>query len=341
MKTLERVKNLGKGVARAVELIDGATAHRVVWRSGPVQLRHYAASPTAPRAQAPLVFVMPFINRFRVVDLEPSTSLVGRLVERGIDVFLVDWGVPRRIDAGTDFEDFVLKHIKRAVDSTGARQVDLLGLCLGGTLSTIFAATFPERVRRLATLVAPVDFSDMDLLGLWTDARWFPVERLTAAFGTMPGALVNQGFLWQKPLAQAGKLPRSWPRFDDPKFAEFFCLMESWTSDGVDIPGAAYRRLIGSLYRKNELATGAFTLRRGQEAIKVELGRITCPVFVAAATEDQICPPPAAYALLDLVGTPAVRRRKVEVKGGHIAPLVGPRARASLQDPLCDWVLTA
>lgn len=337
MKTINRLKNAGKGVARAVQLAHGATSHRIVWRSGPVTVRHY--TPAEPRGAVPLVFVMPFINRFRVVDLEPETSLVGHLVARGIEVYLVDWGAPRRIDAGIDFEDYVLRYIPRAIELTGAPKVDLMGLCLGGTLSTIYAATHPERVRRLVTLVAPIDFSNMDLLGLWTDERYFPVERLTGAFGTMPGALVNQGFVWQKPVAAMTKLQKAWPRFDDPSFAEFFFLLEGWTNDGVDIPGAAYRRLIGELYRDNRLARGELVLRRAGVVHHVDLGAIRCPVLVASASDDQICPPPAAKALLDLVGTPEVQRRHVSVKGGHIAPIVGPRARASLQDPLADWLL--
>lgn len=332
MKTVERLKHLGRGLARAVELVDGATPHRVAWRSGPVTLRHYAAPER--RSAVPLVFVMPFINRFRVVDLEPSSSLVGRLVARGLDVWLVDWGAPRRIDAGIDFEDYVLRYLPRAVAATGARQVDLLGLCLGGTLSTIFAARHPQLVRRLATLVAPVDFSDMDLLGLWTRRERFPVERLTAAFGCMPAALVNQGFLWQRPLAAALKHGKAWERFDDPAFAEFYCLLEGWSQDGVDIPGAAYRRLIGDLYNDNRLATGAFTLR-GEP---VALSSIRCPVLAAAATDDLICPPRASWALLDLVSS--TEKTRLEVKGGHIAPLVGPKARAALQDPLADWLLS-
>ncbi|MBX3471883.1 MAG: alpha/beta fold hydrolase [Planctomycetes bacterium] len=338
MKTLTRLKHVGQGLARAVELVDGATPHTVAWRSGPVTVRRYA--PETRATDVPLVFVMPFINRFRVVDLEPGTSLVGRLVARGLEVFVVDWGAPRRIDAGIDFEDHVLRYLPRALAATGAAQVDMLGLCLGGTLSTIFAATHPERVRRLATLVAPVSFADMDLLGLWTDPRWFPVERLTAAFGNMPGPLVNQGFLWQKPMTQLTKLQKAWPRFDDPAFAEFFCLLESWTSDGVDVPGAAYRRLINDLYRGDRLAKGELVLRRGDRALKVDLGAIRCPVFVASATDDLICPPPAATALLDLVSTPAAQKTHVSVKGGHIAPLVGPKARASLQDPLADYLLS-
>jgi polyhydroxyalkanoate synthase len=341
VKTLRRLENLGHGLKRAVELEGGATPHQVVWRRGPVTLRRYSPASGQARGAVPLVFVMPFINRFRVVDLEPGSSLVGRLVARGLDVWLVDWGAPRRLDAGTDFEDLVLRHVARAVATaraaTGAAQVDLLGLCLGGTLSTIFTATHADEVRRLATLVAPVDFSDMDLLGLWTSAPWFPVETLTAAFGNMPGALVNQGFQWQRPVGNLTKYPRAWPRLDDRAFAEFFCVLEAWTQDGVDVPGAAYRRLIRDLYRQNALVKGELVLRRAGVERRVDLAAIRCPVLVAAASDDLICPPAAAYALLERASSTETRR--IEVKGGHITPLVGPKARASLQDPLADWLL--
>ncbi len=336
---LNRAANLTRASLRAATLTEGATPHEIAWRSGPVTLRRYRPATPAPGA-APLVFVMPFINRFRVVDLEPETSLVGRLVARGLEVFLVDWGVPTRLDAGTDFEDFVLRHIPRAVATTGAEKVDLLGLCLGGTLSTIYAATHPERVRKLGTLVTPVDFSDMDHLTRWTRPECFPVEALTRAFGNMPGALVNQGFQWQRPVASALKGERTWPKFDDPDFARFYAVVEAWSQDPVDVPGAAYRRLILDLYRENKLARGAFELSpRGRPKVTVDLKRIACPVLVAAAADDIVCPARAAWALLERVSTPEAQQRRLTLKGGHITPLVGPRARASLQDPLAEWFL--
>lgn len=338
-----RAKNLAQAGLRAASLTEGATPHEVVWTSGPVALRRYRPAQPAQGA-APLVFVMPFINRFRVVDLEPETSLVGRLVARGLEVFLVDWGVPTRLDASTDFEDFVLRFIPRAISSaldlTGATRADLMGLCLGGTLSVIHTAVKPERVRRLVTLVAPVDFSDMDLLSVWTREETFPVEALTRAFGNMPGHLVNQGFQWQRPVATALKWQKTWPKFEQPAFANFFAVVEAWSQDGADVPGAAYRRLIGDLYRRNLLAKGELRLRpHGAAELTVDLKRIECPVLVAAAGDDIICPSRAALALLEKVGTPAAQKKSLALKGGHITPLVGPKARASLQEPLADWLL--
>ncbi len=342
---LQRAATLGQAVGRAVTLLDGATPHTVAWRRGPVALRVYApAQPPAQAPAAPVVFVTPIINRFRLVDLEPETSLVGRLVARGHTVWLLDWGTPAQTDQGLDWEDLVLDFVERAVASAaeahGVERVDLVGLCLGGTIATVYAAVRPARVRRLATLVTPIDFADMDVLGLWTDARWFPVERLTAAFGNMPGQLVNQGFWWQRPLVNALKLRNAWPRLDDPAFAGFFTVLESWTQDPADVFGAAYRRLIRELYRENRLVAGRFTLApRGRAPLPVDLGQIRCPLFVAAAQDDLICPPAAAWALLERAGTPAADQTRVSMRGGHVTPIVGPRARGQLQDPLASWLL--
>lgn len=331
-EALARGVNLVRGLVRARALLDGATPHEVVWRSGPVAVRRYRPARPAPGA-APLLLVTPLINRYRVVDLDERGSLVGSLVARGIEVFLVDWGDPRRIDAGLDFEDYVLRFLPRARALTGAARVDVLGYCLGGTLAVMFAARFPRQVRRLVTIHAPVDFAPMELFRTWVDPRWFPVERLTRSFGLMPGALVAQGFAWQHPLQSALKLSRAWPRFSDADFAASFCALESWNQDGVDIPGAAYRRLIQDLYRDNRLVAGTFLLG----GRPVDPGAISCPVLVASAAQDTTCPPAAAKALLERVGRDD--GRALDLPGGHVATVVGPKARAALHHPIADWLL--
>jgi polyhydroxyalkanoate synthase len=331
----KRSGNAAGAAVRALTLLSGATPHEVVWSSGPVRLRRYEPE---ERRGVPLLLVAPIINRYRVVDLEPGASLVGSLVERGIPVYLLDWGEPRRIDAGTDFEDYVLRYLPRACAAIPhVSPVDILGYCLGGTLAVLFAAPFPDRVRRLVTLCAPVDFgreeAHMDLMREWVQPLCFPVERLTRAFGNMPGHLIHKGFHWQRPLASALKYVRAWRRFDQPGYADRFLTLESWNLDGVDVPGAAYRRLIRDLYRENRLVQGTFELG-GQ---RVDLARIGSPLLVVVARQDTTCPPAAALALLEQVSS--ARKETLELRGGHVTPVVGPQARERLHDPLADWLL--
>jgi polyhydroxyalkanoate synthase len=334
-----RVLNAAKGGAEAAQLLHGATPHSVVWSSGPATLRHYA--PQVETTATPLLLVTPIINRYRIVDLKPGGSLVESLVARGIPVYVTDWGAPRRIDADTDWETYVLRWLPQmaelAAAAHGGPRVDVLGYCLGGTLSVMFAARFPQLIRRLATLAAPVDFhvdeAHMDVMREWVNPACFPVERLTRAFGNMPGRLVLQGFLWHKPFDTLLKPYNAWKRFDELGFAQLFGALESWNQDNVDIPGATYRRLIQDLYRDNLLAKGEFTLR-GQA---VDLSQIEAPLLVITMHKDTTCPPASALALLERVSSE--RRERLDLKGGHVTPVVSGSGRARLHDPLADWLL--
>ncbi|MCA8920239.1 MAG: alpha/beta fold hydrolase [Planctomycetes bacterium] len=336
-----RAQNAAQGALSALRLLAGATPHDEVWRSGPVRLRAYA--PQGPATRPPLLLVTPIINRYRIVDLAPDgLSLVQGLTAAGIPVYVADWGEPAAIDQGTDFEDYVLRYLPAMQRVIEARHtpgpVDVIGYCLGGTISVLYAARFPERVRALVTLNTPVDFATgephMDLLREWVDARWFPVERLTAAFGNMPGRLIQQGFLWPTPIGSALKFARAWPKFDDAEFAHFFSVLESWNQDAVDVPGAAYRRLITTLYRSNDLVERRFRLRERL----VTLDAITCPVLAVTCAHDTICPPGAARALLEHVSTPADQRRELALSGGHIVPIVGKKAPQRLHPQLLEFL---
>ena len=93
-----------------------------------------------------------------IADFAPGHSIVERLQQSGLDrIFLTDWR-----SASPDMRylaiDQYLADLNVAVDETGA-PVDLIGLCQGGWLSLVYAARFPEKVRRLVLAGAPVDVS--------------------------------------------------------------------------------------------------------------------------------------------------------------------------------------
>lgn len=332
ISTLKKVKNVGRGAHRAFELLAGATPNDIVWRTGPMRLRYYKPNPEVERAETPVVLITPIINRFRLVDLDEESSVVGYLTEHGVPVYLVDWGDPIRLDNRMGFEDYVLRILPEVVARTGHEQVDVLGYCLGGTISVMFAARHPELVRRLITIVTPVDFEPMELMRKWVDRETFPVERLTEAFGNMPGHLVSQGFDWLRPIVSLKKYPKIWEQFHKDEFVDSYVVLESWNKDGVDVPGAAYRRLIRDLYCDNTLIRGRFHLR---ERV-LDLADITMPTLAIAGSKDHICKPDAARALIDAVS--AEKKDYREVPGGHITSIIGGRARKTVYPMILDWL---
>jgi polyhydroxyalkanoate synthase len=57
---------------------------------------------------------------------------------------------------------------------------------------------------------------------------------------------------------------------------------------------------------------------------------------VITASRDQICPPAAATALLDLVSSSD--KQTLEVAGGHVGAVVGSRAAKEMYPALIRWL---
>src|SRR5690606_23351407 len=100
-------------------------------------------------------------------------SLVRGLLERGEDVYIIDWGYPDRSDRYLTLEDYIERFLGGAVDvlrrRSGLDAINLLGICQGGTFSLCYAALHPDKVKNLITMVTPVDFHTPDnMLSNWT-----------------------------------------------------------------------------------------------------------------------------------------------------------------------------
>ena len=49
----------------------------------------------------PVLFCYALINRSYILDLQPDKSVVGRYLERGFDVYMIDWQPPADADRPT------------------------------------------------------------------------------------------------------------------------------------------------------------------------------------------------------------------------------------------------
>lgn len=142
----------------------GRTPRRCVWAEDRVRLYRY--EPVAEDQFAvPVLLVYAHILRPYILDLVPERSFVEYLLGRGFDVYLLDWGVPAEEDVGLSFENYVLDYLpaaaERVLDVSRAGELTLLGHCMGGTISAMYAALFPERLRNLILLAAPVGRYDI------------------------------------------------------------------------------------------------------------------------------------------------------------------------------------
>ncbi len=310
-----------------------ATAPRdALYVDGKVTLWRYRAT-GGGKAGPKLLIVFALVNRPTVLDLQPDRSLIRSLLAAGLDVYLLDWGYPDRGDRHTTLADYTLGYLHRAVERVGEGEgaVNLLGVCQGGTLALLYASLEPKRVARLVTMVTPVDFQTPDnLLSKW--ARGVDVDALVAAFGNVPGELLNATFLSLMPFRLTlQKYLALIDGADEPRQLESFLRMEKWIFDSPDQAGAAFGEFIRWFYQENRLIKGTVSLA----GRAVDLGRITMPVLNVYATADHLVPPAASRALGGLVGSRDYREFAFEA--GHIGIYVSSRA-AAVPAAIADWL---
>lgn len=312
------------------------TPRDVVHTDGKARLYKFRAEADAPaRTHAPVLIIPSMINRWYVVDLREGASLVRAVSTRAPwDTFCLDWGIPEDEDRYLEWDDVVRK-LGRAVSAvrriTGAPKVTLLGYCMGATLTAIHTALEPHTAAALVNLLGPIDFSHAGRLGTMVDARWFDADAISAA-GNVSAPQMQSGFVSLAPTTSVSKWVGFADRGHDPRSRESFLALETWASDNIPFPAAAYRRYITELYQQNLLAKGEHRVA----GRRVDLSNITCPVMSIVAERDAICPPKAAEALLDLCG--AQEKQLLSVPGGHVGAVVGSRAEKDLFPRLVSWL---
>ncbi len=319
----------------------GVTPKEEIWREDNVVLYRFTPMVEQP-FRVSLLIVYALVNRPYMVDLQEDRSLVRNLLKLGIDVYLIDWGYPSRGDRWLTLDDYINGYIDDCVDEVrerlGLDQINLLGICQGGTFSLCYAALYPEKVKNLITMVAPVDFHVQDgLLNQWAGCSSgtgnIDVDRLVDAFGNIPGEFMNLGFLMMKPF-QLGirKYVDLIDILENEEKLRNFLRMEEWIFDSPDQAGEAFRQFIKDFYQGNKLIKGQVQIGKRQ----VALSKIRMPVLNVYAEEDHLVPPASSLALERYVGTKDYTLRSFPV--GHIGMYVSGKVQHDLPPTIANWL---
>ncbi len=338
MSHMQRLSRLPGLVQRAQRVKKGATPSEVVYREDRVRLLHYVTD-DLPRYKTPLVFCFALVNRPYILDLLPHKSVVKHFVDAGFDTYLIDWGAPSPADSRLTLEDHVdgyMNHIFEFLRKrTGQPQANLLGYCMGGTMSAMYAALYPEKVKSLILMAAGIDFSTREgLLNLWTDAENFDVDAFVDAFGNCPAQYLQSCFLLLKPVANLLEKPIGfYERLDDDQATDEFLTVETWLNDNITVPGETYRQFVKYLYQQNLLVQNRMPL--GDRL--VNLRDIVCPVLNLLANRDDLVPCSQSEPFTDLVGS--ADRKTMRLDTGHIGLAIGSRSHRELWPSAARWLV--
>jgi polyhydroxyalkanoate synthase len=262
------------------------------------------------------------------------------MVKQGYDVYLLDWGTPGPEDKDIKFDDYALEYLPRAIRKlkavSGSDEFSLLGWCLGALISTIYAALRPDDgLKNLILLTAPLDFSDKTAGGFirWSNDQYFNVDKILAAYGNMPGELIDYGAKALKPVENyIGTYLNLWDNIDNPRVVESWHAMNTWVNDLIPMAGAAYQQLITQFYRENRLMNGTLTIRGEQ----VDLGNVRANLLNMIALADHITPTCQSDSAMPKFGS--TDKQLIKVQGGHIGMMAGSGALKRTWPQIDNWL---
>ena len=309
------------------------TPRETVLDEGTFKLLHYY--PTVENTlPTPVLIVYAYINRPYVMDLYPGVSVVEKLLETGLNVYMIDWGYPSRADrylSIVDYIDFIDVCISKIKKELKVEQVTLHGYCLGGTLSTIYTALDAKKVRNLILQAAPIDFDTHNTMNIW--AKSIDPDKIIDAFGCMPGAFLNTSFLTLDPVRLIiGKYESLFEHIEDDYFVRDFLRMERWVFDSPAIPGNVYREYIKEWYQENKIIKGEYVLN-GE---RVDLRTINVPTLILAAEKDHIAPPASLEKFFNLILSQD--KQILSIDRGHIGISTSKKAYKELWPKACEWI---
>jgi polyhydroxyalkanoate synthase subunit PhaC len=320
------------------------TPGKVVFRNDLIELIQYAPS-TETVLKRPLLVVPPWINKYYVLDLNPEKSFIRWAVSQGLTVFCISWVNPDERHAQKSFEHYMREGIFAALEAieqaTGEKQVTSIGYCVGGTLLAValayMAAKNDRRIESATFFTTQVDFTHAGDLKVFVDEDQIrSIEESMRLRGYLDGARMANAFNMLRPNDLI------WPYVVNTYLkghAPFPFDLLYWNSDSTRMPAANHGFYLRHCYLENNLVQGKMEVG----GVKLDLKRVTIPIFNLAAREDHIAPAKSVFLGSKAFGGPV---DYVLAGSGHIAGVVNPPSKPKYQywtdgpveGTLEDWI---
>ncbi|MDO4773139.1 MAG: class III poly(R)-hydroxyalkanoic acid synthase subunit PhaC [Bacillota bacterium] len=310
------------------------TPREAVYKDDKLVLYHYKKQ-AKEVSKVPTLIIYALVNTPAMMDISQDKSFIKKLLEDGMDLYLIEWGFPTADDKFITLDDYINDYIDGCVDyileSTKSKTLNILGVCQGGTLSVIYTALHSEKVKNLITMVTPIDFSTNDgLLFKW--GKHINADELVNAYGVVPGEVMNTGFLTLKPLSlMVNKYMDLIDDLDNVDSMTSFMTMEKWIFNSPGQAGEAFRQFINDLYHNNKLIQG--TMKIGDKT--VDLKKIKQPLLNVYAEKDNQVPNAASEPLGNYVSSKDVTTKCFPT--GHIGMFVSGRSQKEVAPTISKW----
>ena len=273
----------------------------VIFENEIIQLLHFP-SKNKTKKDKPVFIVSPWINKYYIFDLSTHNSFISWLTTQNISVYCISWVNPDHTFSDQSFTDYVLKGIhegaQKALIHSKARQLNLVGYCVGGVALTVYAGWLAQQksttMASLTFLATPFDFEKLDNLRLFiSEDQLAHIEQTRTCDGIFSGDKILQTFtlIRSNDLLMQGIIDQIY--YDKmPKPLDFLY----WNADITNLPGRMHVEYLRAIFLKNAFLEKPKKLL----GLDIDLEAITCPVYVVATKKDHIVPWHASYTAFEL-----------------------------------------
>ncbi len=288
--------------------------------------------------QVPLVIIPPLMVKPDIFDLHPGHSMVGYLIKKGFDVFLVDFGVPdssdKNITVDDYVDDFIRTGVKKVKEYARMDKVSLLGWSMGGIMIVLYTSLYNDdgHVKNAVIMGSPVDYSKMFPINLMAKAGGIFVEPAMKVMGNIPGFMSSLAFKMSSPLGRLRRYLQLLYHMHDREWVEAYEKVEEWIDGFIPYPGEAFKKFVLEFIKDDRLKDGRLTIRDNPVILK----RFKASLLIVAGDTDWIAPADSCTALAEMVSSKDISILRVPL--GHLGMVAGHRAPEEVWEKLVLWL---
>lgn len=305
------------------------TPGKVVFRNRLVELIQYTPT-TRTVHEIPMLIISPWINKYYILDLTSEKSLVKFALDQGFSVFMVSWINPDQNYADILFDDYMRDGLLAALDVvedvTKSKTTNVVGYCIGGTLTAMTLAWLKRkkqgaRIHSATFLTTLLDFEKSGDMKVFIDEK---------QLDELETHMKRQGFLEAAALQKTFSILRANDMIWSFVINNYMMGREPfpfdilyWNEDSTNLPAAFHSYYLRHMYLRNDLIKPDKLTINGA---KIDLSLIDVPLYFLSTREDHIAPWKATFDGARRLAHANKHVRFTLAASGHVAGVVNPPA---------------
>ena len=298
-----------------------ATPGQVVFRNDVLELLQFVPVTLAVKRE-PVLFIPSPVNRYYVLDLAPSRSLIEHTVRQGFSVFAISLRNPTADDRGWGIDIYVaamLEAVEAICEITGSRAIHAVASCAGGinllALLALLEQRDDKRVRSATLLVSMFDTAEAEGIFAMTSEQ---LAARAVARSSRSGLVTDRTMFWMFALLRPndalwGYWVNNYLLGNRPPAHDLLY----WANDHTNLAATMHADLLRVFLHQGANTSGPLSVL----GATIDLGQIGVDVYAMAALSDHVMPWQGCYRTVQKMGG---TKTFVLHTRGHVTSMVHP-----------------